>query len=88
LVSAIKAAPASEKDVDKALEDVARTMAELDTAALFAAAGQLEAGMVFFIFLNIFIYLFLLFLFCEAGSRGVFSESKLPLRLRKGNYRS
>jgi hypothetical protein len=42
-VSTLKAAPASEKDVDKALEDVARTMAELDTAALFAAAGQLEA---------------------------------------------
>lgn len=43
LVNAIKAAPASEKDVDRALEEVAKTMAELDTAALFAAAGQLEA---------------------------------------------
>lgn len=42
-VSTFKAAPASEKDVDNALEEVARTMAELDTAALFAAAGQLEA---------------------------------------------
>lgn len=42
-VSALKAAPASEKDVDRALEEVSKVMAELDTAALFAAAGQLEA---------------------------------------------
>jgi hypothetical protein len=42
-VAALKAAPASEKDVDRALEEVSRVMAELDTAALFAAAGQLEA---------------------------------------------
>lgn len=41
--TALRATPTSEKEVDRALEEVARTMAELDTAALFAAAGQLEA---------------------------------------------